>query len=122
GDTHRVLEAGRYAVRPAEVHSGAERDRRELGVAARDPVHDLVQRSVAADSDDEPCAVGDRLPGELDQVSGPLREQRLAAETEQLGAAGELGPALTGRAVRRRRVDQEDGGCFAHAKQLDTII
>jgi hypothetical protein len=46
---------------------------------------------------------------ELDQVAGPLGEVGLAAEAEAGRAVRELGPALAGVAVRRRRVDQENG-------------
>jgi hypothetical protein len=45
---------------------------------------------------------------ELDQVAGPLGEVGLAAEAEAGCAVRELGPALAGVAVRRRRIDEED--------------
>ena len=109
-DAHGILEPRRDAVRPAEVHPGAERDRRELDIATCDPVDDLVDRPVAADGHDEPSAVADCTPRQFDEMSRPLGEQRLAREAEAFGAMGELRPALAGGAVRRRRVDQEDGG------------
>ena len=108
-DPDRVVELRRDAVGAAEVHAGAERDRREVDVAAGDAVHDLVQRPVAADRDDERRAAVDRLPRELDQVARPLGEERLAAQAEPRGAVRELGPALARRAVVGRRVDEEDG-------------
>ena len=47
-------------------------------VAPGDPVHDLVQRPVAADRDDERRAARRPPARELDQVARPLREERLA--------------------------------------------
>jgi hypothetical protein len=43
-----------------------------------EPVDDLVQRAVAAYRDDELGAVACGVLGELDQVTGALREERLA--------------------------------------------
>ena len=98
-------------MRAHEVHARAERDRRQLGARARahDPVHNLVQRAVAADRDDELGAVARSALGELDQVARAFREERLAREPELLGAVRELGPAPARDAVVRRRVDEEDG-------------
>ena len=76
---------------------------------AHEPVHDLVQRPVAADRDDELAPSRAALLGELDQVAGALGEERLALEPELRGAVRELRPALAGDAVVRRRVDEEDG-------------
>jgi hypothetical protein len=98
-------------MRADEVHPGAEWDRRELGGRARahQPVHHLVEGAVAADRDDERGAVAGRPLGQLDQVAGPVGEERLALEPELGGAMRELGPALAGRAVARRGIDEEDG-------------
>jgi hypothetical protein len=48
------------------------------------------------------------LLGELDQMSRPFGEERLAMQSELSRTVGELGPALPGRAVARRRIDEED--------------
>jgi hypothetical protein len=50
------------------------------------------------------------LLGELDQMSRPFGEERLAMQSELSRTVGELGPALPGRAVARRGIDQEDDG------------
>jgi len=60
-DPHRVVERRRDPVGATEVHSGAERHHREVDVAARDAVDDLVERPVAADRDDERRAGVDRV-------------------------------------------------------------
>ena len=72
--------ARRDAVGADEVHArsraGSSRARRR---DAGDPVHDLVQRAVAADRDDERGAVRRRLRRASSiRWPGPLREQRLA--------------------------------------------
>ena len=96
-------------MRLAEVLARAGREHRELGVEAGDAVHDLVQRAVAADDDQQLVRRGG-LARELDQVPRPLREQRLAVEPELLRArARSSGQRLPGRAVRARRVDEEHG-------------
>ena len=46
------------------------------------PFTDLVQRAVAADRDDELGAAAGGLLGELDEMPGPLGEERLAGEAE----------------------------------------
>jgi hypothetical protein len=74
-----------------------------------EPVDDLVQRAVAAYRDDELGAVACGVLGELDQVTGALREERLARQAQLLGAVRELRPAPARDAVVRRRVDEEDG-------------
>jgi hypothetical protein len=56
-------------VRAREIHSGAAHHQRELDVTPHHAVDDLVERSVAADDDEQPCAVVDRLLRELRQVS-----------------------------------------------------
>jgi len=76
-------------------------------------VHDLVQRPVAADRDDESRAVAGRLLGQLRQVPGPFREERLALEPEVRRAVRERRPALARGAVVGRRVDEEDGARFS---------
>jgi hypothetical protein len=73
-----------------------------------EPIDYLVQRSVAADRDDELRAVARSLLGELDQVAGTLGEERRALEPELGRAVGELRPALACDAVAGRRVDEED--------------
>ena len=87
-------------MRPKSI-PGPERDRRELDVAAGDAVHDLVERPVAADRDDERRAAVDGLARELDQVAGTLGEQRVALQPERGRAPRELRPALAGGAVPR---------------------
>src|SRR5438046_2131472 len=79
---------------PAEVHSGAGRAGRQLGRAARqyEPVHDLIQRSVAADRDDEGRAVADGLRRELDQLPGALREESLSCKAEPFRTVRQLRP------------------------------
>jgi hypothetical protein len=69
-------------------------------------VHDLVQRPVAADRDDDARVDGRR---ELDQVSRPLGIERLAVEPEAGGPVRERRPALPGLPVVGGRVDEEDG-------------
>jgi len=63
---------------------------------------------VAADRDDELGTVARGTLRELDQVPRSLREERLALDAELVRAMHELGPALPGRAVARRRIDEED--------------
>jgi len=112
-EPHRVLELRRDPVRAAEVHPRPERDRCEIDIAAGDPVHDLVQCPVTADRDHERRAAVDRRARQFDQVSRPLREERLSAQPEARRPVRELGPPPTGRAVVRGRVDKENGGLFA---------
>src|SRR5262249_32828824 len=61
----------------------------------------------AADDDEQLVRRG-RLARELDQLTRPLREQRLRVEPELPRAAVELGPALPSGAVGARRVDEKD--------------
>jgi hypothetical protein len=68
-----------------------------------------VERSVAADDDEELGAAVDGAPRELAEVAGPLREVRVADEPLTCRDVSELGPALPGRPVGRSRVDEEDG-------------
>src|SRR5262249_60162440 len=46
---------------------------------------------------------------------GPFGQERAAVEAGFFAPRVELRPALRGRAVRARRVDEEDTGLFAHA-------
>ena len=57
-DAHRVVEPGRDAVRPPEVLAGAVRQDGDLGARPGDAVHDLVQRPVAADDDEQLALAG----------------------------------------------------------------
>jgi hypothetical protein len=66
-----------------------------------------VHRPVAADRDEQ-VGVGRRFAGELGQVPGPLREQRVAAQSRRGRAVRELRPAAAGGAVLGGGVDQED--------------
>ena len=97
-DAHRVVELRRDPVRAPEVHARPERDRREVDVAPGDAVHDLVQRAVAADSDDERRAAVDRLrararsgapaaPRRASRRSGPSRAARCASSGQRLPVA-----------------------------------
>jgi hypothetical protein len=106
-------------VRAHEVHPRADRDRRQLRLAARadESVRDLVQRPVAADRDDEGRAVARRALGQLDQVLGALGEERLALEPEVRRAVRERRPALARDAVVRRRVDEEDRAARANGRR-----
>ena len=113
-DLDRGLELARDAVGADEVPARPARDHGELDVEAGDPVDDLVHRPVAADRHEQRRAAVRRLARELDQVAGPLGEQRVALQPERGRPVGELGPAPPGRAVLGRGVDQEDGvanGC-----------
>jgi len=71
GRAHGVVEAIRNAVRPDEVHAGAEGNRRDLrrGARTHQAVRRLVERAVAADRDDKLGAVARGLLGELDQMN-----------------------------------------------------
>ena len=63
GDLERAVELVRDPERADEVAAGAAVDDRELdALDARDPVHDLVHRPVAADGDEElaPLAAASR--------------------------------------------------------------
>ena len=110
-DPRRLLDAARDPERPHEVPARAARDDRDVGrvVEPREPVRDLVDRAVAADDDEQPRAAERRLAGELAEVARPLAEERVALEPGGGRAARELRPAAPRRAVRGRRVDEEDG-------------
>ena len=87
----------------------------ELGAGAGDAVHDLVQRPVAADDDEQLARRAAASRASSVRWPGPLREQRLAVEPElRAPAARSFGQRFAGRAVRARRVDEEDGP-LAHA-------
>ena len=85
GDAHSVVERGRDPVGAAEVLAGARRQDGDLRARAGDPVHDLVQRPVAAD-DDEQVVRRRGLARELDQVPAALGEDDVAGEPELGGA------------------------------------
>ncbi len=68
-------------------------------------VHDLVHRPVAADDDEQPVA---GVARGLREMAGILGEHLVAAQPELGGAAPQVGPALAGRAVARRRVDEKE--------------
>jgi hypothetical protein len=60
-----IVDAARDPLRAGEVPAGAARDNRDLDIALRDPVRDLVDGAVAADDDEELRAAVDRLSREL---------------------------------------------------------
>jgi hypothetical protein len=68
-----------------------------------------VERTVAADDDEQLGSLVDGARRELGQVAGRLGEERVAGEPLPRGDVRDLGPALARRPVRRRRVDEEDG-------------
>jgi hypothetical protein len=67
-----------------------------------------VEGAVAADYDEELRAFVDGPARELGQVAGRVGEERVARQALPGGDVGDLRPALARRAVRRRRVDEED--------------
>jgi hypothetical protein len=84
----------------------AARQHRDLRVRSRDGVHDLVDGAVAADDDEQ------RVPGvgrRLAEVAGKLRSDLRAVQPELPRAVLQLRPALAGRAVAGRGVDEEEG-------------
>ena len=97
--------SGRDAVRAAEVLARAAREHGELAVRPGDAVDDLVHGSVAADHDEQRVL---RLAGRLREMARELREHLVAAQAELGGPPPELRPALPGRAVAGRRVDEEE--------------
>jgi hypothetical protein len=105
---HGVVEAGGDPVAADEVHPGPERDSREHrpALALHQPVHDLVQRPVAADRDDQ---LGVGAGGELGQMAGPFAVVRLPVEAEPGCAVRKRRPAPTCAAVVGGRVDEERG-------------
>ena len=102
------FETMRDAERAHEVAAGAAVDDRELdAVDACDAVHDLVHGPVAADCDEQARAPRPQLSGEVREVLGPLREERVAGQAPIGGEPRDLGPALPGGAVVGGRVDEE---------------
>jgi hypothetical protein len=82
----------------------------ELGVVRpSEAVDDLVDRAVAADGDEQARAGGNRIAGEVGQVSGPLGEERVATQATLVRGPRDLGPAAAGRPVVGGGIDQEDG-------------
>ncbi|HZC30808.1 MAG TPA: hypothetical protein VE261_04760, partial [Gaiellaceae bacterium] len=104
-DTDSVVEPVRDAMRAPEVLAGARGQDGDLSVRSHDAVDHLVHGAVAAD-DDEQCAL--RLAGSLGEVPRELGQHLLAAQAELGRTAPQLRPALAGRAVPRRRVDEEE--------------
>jgi hypothetical protein len=85
-------------------------DDRELdALQAGDPVHDLVHGPVAPDRDEQSRAAFRRLACELDEMPGLLREQSVADQPTFGRQPGNLRPALAGRPVVGRGIDEEDG-------------
>jgi hypothetical protein len=96
--------------RADEVAAGAAVDDRQLdGFDPGDPVHDLVHRPVAADGDDQLRASFRSLPREPRELALLLGQVRISLEPSLRRLSRDLGPALPGRAVVGRRVDEEDG-------------
>jgi hypothetical protein len=75
-EPYRIVEACRDAVRAPEVLPRPCRQDRELDAGAGDAVDDFVERSVAAD-DDEQVVLRRCGAGELDQVAGPFGEENI---------------------------------------------
>ncbi len=107
-DVHGRIEIARDPVGAHEVPARPPRDHGDLDVGPGRPVHDLVDRPVAADHDEPLRAAVDRLSGERRELARLLGDERVAGEAERGGAMGDLGPALAGRAAGRGRVDEED--------------
>ena len=100
----------RDAERAHEVAAGAAVDDRKLdALEARDAVDDLVHGSVPADGDEQARASRRSLTGEVDEVPGPLGDEGIAAQAALGREPRDLRPALPGRAVVGRRVDEEGG-------------
>ena len=71
----------------AKSQPGAARDDGDLDARrAGDPVHDLVDRAVAADDDEQRRSVVDRLPRER-RPAGPARSERSASPASPRAAA-----------------------------------
>jgi hypothetical protein len=105
-----VVEAARDVEGADEVTARAAMDNRELGAfGACQAVDDLVDRPVPTDRDEQACSARDRFTGEVGQVSGPLGEERVAAQPALVRRARDLRPAAAGGPVVRGRIDQEDG-------------
>ena len=78
----------------------------------RDAVDHLVHGSVSADGDQQARASRRSLCGKVDEVPGPLGDEGIAAQAALGREMRDLRPALPGRAVVGRRVDEE--GVFAN--------
>jgi hypothetical protein len=106
----RVLELARDPERAREVAAGSAVDDCELGaLGAGEAVDDLVDRSVAADGNEQACAAGNGSSGEVGEVPGPFREERVALQAASGRDARDLGPAAAGASAVGGRVDEEDG-------------
>ena len=92
-------------MRAAEVLARPAGEHRDLGVRPRDRVDDLVHGAVAADHDEERVP---RVARGLPEMPRELRQHLLAVEAELGRPLPQLRPALTGRAVARRRIDEEE--------------
>jgi hypothetical protein len=68
-----------------------------------------MNRPVAADDDKQFRAILDRPARQVSELAGPLGEQRVARDAGGSSGPGDLRPTAPRRAVRRRRVDEEDG-------------
>jgi hypothetical protein len=78
-DVDRLVDAVRQGEGPREIPACSSRDHSDLDLLALgDPVHDLVDRSVAADDDKEFRAVVHRAVRKLGELSGPTGEERVA--------------------------------------------
>ena len=111
---HRRSASGSRTCGRSPCRCRAGSSRAPLRAGANEPVHDLVQRPVSADGDDELGAAACGLLGELDQMTGTLGEERRAVESELRGAVSELRPALARAAVAGRGIDEEDGAGVRH--------
>src|SRR5205807_237962 len=104
------VELMRKPERAREVPTGAAGDHGDLDAASpRDAVDDLVHRAVAADDDEQLRTIVRRARGELGELSRRAREKRVPGQAGGGRAMCDLGPSASRRAVRRRRVDEEDG-------------
>ena len=119
-DLDGVVELRRDAVGADEVDAGAARDHRQLGAAGADEARgDLVDGAVAADGDDQVGACRGRLRARARAGAPGARRTARRPRRPSARAAGELGPAAPGRAVRRGRVDEEDGASPLNASVGD---
>jgi hypothetical protein len=74
-----------------------------------------VHGAVAADDDELLGAARSGLARELRELAGPLGDERAAMEAGGCGSALDRRPPTSGRAGRRRRVDEED--CAANGRR-----
>ncbi len=85
-----------------EIAAGAERDDPEPGAAAQaglgalDPVHDLVDRAVAADRDHRVAAALDALPGQLGGAAARVGRHQLERHTGLPQGGLQVRAALSG--------------------------